>query len=1163
MNKVYAIILMILCISGCTGERCIDADDFGFANFVVSSRYDKSELMGQIAGHQVAPWKYSNFRVNGRPLAILVRGWTFGEDENWPWELSAWCGWFGHENDDHTLSDICYRLQDCQFIDGIMCTNTTDAQIINAPCLFRNGVGLYALIASSGKDPNTSVTSMLSPDGLDFHLGEPTVGYEMLEVTKYGKTRKAGGLVYKYEEGGKDQATLKRTYADSKLYFKILDKYYVDNSGHYKIAIKSGIFDVSPDPISYVTNLVKNFLFGTDGDDFGLIRKLYLGITSNPGYRAAVAALLTLYIVFTVLEYLTGNINVTHTELIIRIAKIAIISTLLSAEHSWTFFNDYLFAYFIGGVEQIIQMIIAAGASGPGSSGIIGLMLAPQTMSKLFSLLFVDWLGFIYIILFFIALFFILIVFFQAAVIYLTALLAIGLIITMGPIFICFLLFGVTRSLFENWLKQLISYAIQPIILFTGLVFISMILRAEIYGALGFRVCKFGFPKILSSYDSDIAQINREAVHILTGGSETVTTFFDGSLFYWWFPNPMKGERFTRETSMIPIPIDHFDSNGELCEAYGCVGARYPDLPFLDPIEDHRRLNNFWNGKFVQLDGMLLIFVAIYLLHKFNGLSVSTAKFIAGTSGSLADIQKAGSASYSGIKSNFNNYVGSPIKDRLANTTAGRAITGTIRDVKAKAKYIEETPSRLVDNARVASLKKDALGSGANSAVLGEVKKNTGLEQKDLKPNAIPEYKNEIANRIKRNNPDLSEAKADKIASELSKGSNTDMDKRLAQLQYDKPFEELNDTQKQHIKNTLEDKYKGKSMQELSNDAMMSRRFQEAYVDAYQNLSERGVGLFGKNIAPLRSVEEINYTVKEQKQENRMKRYQKGEEMYSGYEGLKSSFYEKATGNKGSRSEFGNNVFGGSYHQIDQNTPRKQTYAESMADQKQALNHQKIHRQIRQLNNQYRDNVTSPEYQAKHTSPAIEQLTRAEIKQNVYESMTSGKDPALMGDKYNKEFAKDSELRHQIDKSYQVERDIMKNDEFVNRQEHYESRLSIASKNIEDKHDLLTNHYKRDVSAQEMPALLEDYYGKNPSLNKADTSRDISNLKKDINDFDQSQLVLQKIDERKKMISDEVETYVSKMNQYRENAKMEQYKPAKEPTQIRKLRTIDEHLKNR
>lgn len=58
------------------------------------------------------------------------------------------------------------------------------------------------------------------------------------------------------------------------------------------------------------------------------------------------------------------------------------------------------------------------------------------------------------------------------------------------------MLFGITRSLFENWLRQLISYALQPIILFTGLAFISMIIRTELYSSLGFGVCKYDFPNL-------------------------------------------------------------------------------------------------------------------------------------------------------------------------------------------------------------------------------------------------------------------------------------------------------------------------------------------------------------------------------------------------------------------------------------------------------------------------------------------------------------------------------------------------------------------------------------------------------------------------------------------------------------------------------------------
>ena len=236
-------------------------------------------------------------------------------------------------------------------------------------------------------------------------------------------------------------------------------------------------------------------------------------------------------------------------------------------------------------------------------------------------------------------------IFFEAAVIYLSALIAIGLIITMAPVFICFLLFGITRSLFENWLRQLISYAIQPIILFTGLIFISMILRQEIYSALGFRVCKHSFPKMTTGSEPLFGAKTQETLGFNLGDS----------IFYWWFPQPMKGENFTRTTTLIPVPIDHFTSDDNVvgtvsdtgfCEAYACIGKRYVDLPFLDPgtTRGRRRIDQFHNGKFVQLDGMLLILVAIYLLHKFNGLAISTARFISGTSGNLTSLGNVGDA---------------------------------------------------------------------------------------------------------------------------------------------------------------------------------------------------------------------------------------------------------------------------------------------------------------------------------------------------------------------------------------------------------------------------------------------------------------------------------------------------------------------------------------
>lgn len=736
--------LIVIALSGCTGERCIDADDFGFSKFTISARYDIEQLNEQNQGNQISPWIDSNFRVNGRPLLILVKTWEYGVDRNKDSELSAWCTWFGDVSNKGTLSRFCEKLRDCVFISGKMCTNTKDAKIDNAPCLFKNGIGLYGLIAERGTDPNETFITERSPSGITFHLGEPVTGFKLLDISKKGIPREAGGILYRYDSEGMSSRDAKIKYADAKLYFKILDKFYDDNNGQYKIVIKSGISDGRPDPLEFLTSLVRNNLFGTSGNDYGLVRNMYLKVTANPSYQIAVRAMLTLFVMFTALAFLAGNLELTHTELIARVVKIGIVSTLLSSQSSWSFFNDYLFAYFVGGVEQILQMIKSATQTGSGSSSIIMMMIAPQTMAKLFSLLFVDWLGFIYIILFMIALYFLFMMLFEATIIYLTAIIAIGMIIIMGPIFLCFMLFQITRSLFENWLKQLISYAIQPLILFTGIAFISLIVRTEIYGSLGFRVCKHDFP-----YLGPLGDLFGDVTDSLSDSIGLDVSMGD-SIFYWWFPVPMRGGDFTKAKAVIPVPMDYIKEDKTLCEAYGCVEERYIELPYLDLVKDADRINNFFNGKFVQLDGLLIIFIAVYLLSKFNGLSVSVANFLASTSGNLTSLRDAGHQSFA------------PIKHQL-----DRPLTAVEHQASKLANRVSDKVGGAYQGLMMESLKRDALGKGANKAVVNEVSRKYGMDQKDLKDNAVKDYQDALRERLQAKNPSISKKDLESKVSEL------------------------------------------------------------------------------------------------------------------------------------------------------------------------------------------------------------------------------------------------------------------------------------------------------------------------------------------------------------------------------------------------------------
>lgn len=1160
MKKFFAVLMIsIISLSGCSGDKCIDADDFGFIKFVISSRYKKptqhqydylsDEQEGVITStqpdNQSAPWVNSGYNVNGQPLTILVKTWDFREgDKNSSGELSAWSPWYGKEENTRTLSEFSKRLQECRFIDNKMCTNTKDARISNAPCLLKNGKGLYFLIAERYTDPNLSDDSQRSPKGITGHLGEPNTGYKFYDLTKRGKHIEAGGVNYQYE-GDKSKAA---AYSQCPLYFKILDKFYDDNNGQYRVVIKSGVSDTRPDPLEFLTDLIKSELFG-DSKHQGLVRSVYENIIKTPGYRITVSALLTLYIMFTAFSFLIGNVNFTHTELIVRLLKVSIVSTMLSSVNSWQFFHDYLFVYFVEGVEQVLQIIKETANTGPGSSSIIGLMIAPQTMAKLFSLLFVDWLGFIYIFLFLIALYFIFMMVFKATIIYLTALITIGMIITMGPIFICFMLFAITRSLFENWLKQLISYAIQPIILFTGIAFISMIIRTEIYSSLGFAVCKYDFP--------DLGPINGIFANI----NDDLDSSLGNSIFYWWFPSPMKANKFSSaEPKDILIPVDHRVPDGsefgKLCLAYECIGKRYIEFPFLDPEKDAKRLLDFFNGKFVQLDGLLLIFVCVYLLKKFNEIAVSSAKFLSSTSGNLTNIQGAANSAFKPIEKQINkpiNYATSMVTKPVNKVARSVSDWAAKKYEKGMIKGKWELGSFKIETK---GLRGEALSNSANASVLEEVKRKYGISRNDVNADAISNYQKaleSIEDRIKSSDP---KAKFD--VKELSKRKYSDLQNSIAEIKFGagKKFADLNKVQQEEIKNFL--KIDGdRSLKELAADAQFTRAFQKAYVDSHQSMSDRGVGLFGKNIAPLRMWQELDNRVKEKKQLKNQERYNRGERIYAGYESIKRTALTAIIG-KDLRDALEGNLTGAEWHDFDYTDPRLRTYSETLKDNQRGIEYTKLNNKINKETIAVGEDILSPEYLARLEMQGrsgdisyYEDMSNQKLEFEIYNKLSEGEDPVLMGDRFMREKATDNQTRQMIDRAHEIEQHIINEDRYISREERYEAIKEKAEENIRNMLPAaLLSQYKQEnngieeinIGKEQIHDLVAQYrQNQDPSRNVADIQKDIDSLQASVNNLEYSKSVLGKIDERKKVVKDTVKAQIEGINKYRLGANMTRY----------------------
>lgn len=672
---IFAIALVML--NNCSGDKCIDADDFGFPKITIPARYPANDITG-IKDMQVAKWIDSGYLVNGENLVILVKNWN-KKFKHAP--VSAWCPWYGKETDGNDLSKLCKNLDPCEFESD---EDTEFYNITNAPCLMTKGVGLYALINQRKEpDPNILIETQKIPHGATMHVGfkqDPP----LKALSDDGSYKDAGGIIW---------GDYSQNLTGGRLYFKILDNYYENNSGQYRIVIKSGIVEEKGDPLQYIVKLIKNKLFSDKleyrkkentktSDDTsikgskGFVEKIYKNIVEQSGFRKFVIALLTLYIVSFGFLYLIGLVGMSHTEMLSRVLKIIIVSVLLT-ENSWSFFYDNFFILFIEGPSTIISWLGKASNSGPGNDSIIALMMAPETLYKLSSLLFASWDGLIFIFVYFLLFGFLLFVLIKASITYLVALIMISMIILTAPIFMCFMLFKFTRNFFDNWLKQLISYSIQPIILFAGIAFMSLIIRHEIYATLGFKICKLGFWN--NSQDPEKPNY----------------------LISWYFPDPMKGENFNKEKQKIYVPEDHYktdskpDSSSEsnsICEAnpeykglgivsnrlkerqffkaYESIEERFIELPFLDPNlpGDCDAIKNFFNGNFIHWYTLFILSIAIFLLYYFNNIAISISNFIASTMNNMFSVGMVSDQAYQSGKTvvkkrakNVDTMLGSPV----------------------------------------------------------------------------------------------------------------------------------------------------------------------------------------------------------------------------------------------------------------------------------------------------------------------------------------------------------------------------------------------------------------------------------------------------------------------------------------------------------------------
>jgi type IV secretion system protein VirB6 len=656
-------------LCACSDFACIDADDFGTPKVIVPANFKDSSINGLYTSQWVK-WKNSGLVANGEPIYAVVHNWSLDDigtaSTNTKLQVSAWCPWYSDNSYDGALSKLCSRLKECEFAPSGMCSDTDEyAPIINAPCLVTKGAGLYMLIPySSSFDPNASITNNLYPDtnAAVVHLGEPSTGdYSIYAISSDGSYKQAGGAKFTFPSEKKALA------AGNSLYFKILDTYYADNSGQYIVSIKSGVntnqsFNATTfDPELSIITPIKEYLFGTESNNhIGLAATTFKQVLGYSQFQYTVQALFALMIAFNAAGFLIGISNISVGEFLTKMLKIAIVQQLLTV-NGWAFFYDYLLFIFIDGTYEIVNII--KSSINVKHVSIWTFLSSPETIIKITAIDYSSaesfFLGLAYVAGLMIILGVLIYAMIRIITLCITSLVMTAILVAIGPIFICSILFEFTKRLFDNWIKQLISYSIQVIVITGGVYTFTDIIVHQLYVITGHRVCKY----------------------------------YIGQM-YVWQPKYTKNE----EKVDILLPEAFYKEDGTYCKAYECTGERYPSFPYLDPDNenDMKIHQKFITGNFVSISNIVSIFISALLLNTFLSQAAAIGRFISenamGMSRSMADnvsdglyghatkaISIAGgfAASATGVRA---------VSDRMRRSSLGKAFDF---DHKAKLSGVE------------------------------------------------------------------------------------------------------------------------------------------------------------------------------------------------------------------------------------------------------------------------------------------------------------------------------------------------------------------------------------------------------------------------------------------------------------------------------------------
>ena len=240
----------------------------------------------------------------------------------------------------------------------------------------------------------------------------------------------------------------------------------------------------------------------------GIVPKIYNSIISHYNYLNIIRAMIVMYLAFKGLGVAMGVVKMAQADFIKELIKLAFILTLISPQ-SWEFFGLFFVPMLVDGTVEVISMIMMAtldnelgGASISPEKLIadpyrffevfdapLNIMIGTPTWKKIVAILFHDWLGIIMVFLMAVSILMHFLVIIKSTLLYLLSLVGMAAYIMMAPIIIPLLLYEYTKEIFDNWVKQLISFFLQPVFVFTSIAMFNFMIIMLIKMSLSFTVC--------------------------------------------------------------------------------------------------------------------------------------------------------------------------------------------------------------------------------------------------------------------------------------------------------------------------------------------------------------------------------------------------------------------------------------------------------------------------------------------------------------------------------------------------------------------------------------------------------------------------------------------------------------------------------------------------